>query len=90
MFGWDFTDSDNFEGQRSNVSKYPSDYSLVPTCPKAAFIMYYLVGGEDFLGGYKNFQDEIGGIGNFQLIYRGMSNFHLILINSVGLHYKLI
>ena len=37
---------------------------------KAAFIMYYL-GGEDFLGGYKHFQDEIGEIGNFQLIYRG-------------------
>ena len=47
-------------------------------------------GGEDFLGGYKNFQDEIGGIGNFQLIYRGMSNFPLILVNSVGLHYKLM
>ena len=28
---------------------------------KAAFIMYYLGGGEGFLGGYKNFQDEIGG-----------------------------
>ena len=28
---------------------------------KAAFIMYYL-GGEDLLGGYKNFQDEIGGL----------------------------
>ena len=52
--------------------------------------MYYLGGGEDFLRGYKNFQGEIGGIGNFQLIYRGMPNFPLILINSVGLHYKLI
>ena len=25
-FGWDFIDSDSFEGQRSNVLKYPSDY----------------------------------------------------------------
>ena len=30
MFGWDFTDSDNFEGQRSNVLKYPSDYLIQP------------------------------------------------------------
>ena len=29
-FGWDFTDSDNFEGQRSNVLKYPSDYLIQP------------------------------------------------------------
>ena len=34
-------------------------------------------GGEDFLGGYKNFQDEIEGIGNFQLIYRGDVKFPL-------------
>ena len=34
-------------------------------------------GEEDFLGGYKNFQDEIGGIGNFQLIYRGNVKFSL-------------
>ena len=47
-------------------------------------------GGEDFLGGYKNFQNKIGGIGNFKLILRGISNFLLILINSVGLHYQLI
>ena len=26
MFAGDFIDSDNFEGQRSNVSKYTSDY----------------------------------------------------------------
>ena len=25
MFGWDFTDSGNFEGQRLNVLMYPSD-----------------------------------------------------------------
>ena len=25
-FGWDFIESDNFEGQRSNVLIYPSDY----------------------------------------------------------------
>ena len=30
MFGWDFIDSDNFEGQRSNVSKCPSDYIIQP------------------------------------------------------------
>ena len=30
MFDWDFTDSDNFEGQRSNVLKYPSDYLIQP------------------------------------------------------------
>ena len=30
MFGWDFIDRDNFEGQRSNVSKYPSDYLIQP------------------------------------------------------------
>ena len=36
-------------------------------------------GGEDFLGGYKNFQNEIGGIGNFQLIYRGDVKFLLDL-----------
>ena len=29
-FGWDFIDSDNFEGQRSKVLKYPSDYLLQP------------------------------------------------------------
>ena len=28
MFGWDFIDSGNFEGQRSNVLKYPSDYLI--------------------------------------------------------------
>ena len=28
MFGWNFIDSDNFEGQRSNVFKYPSDYLI--------------------------------------------------------------
>ena len=28
MFGLDFIDSDNFEGQRSNVLKYPSDYLI--------------------------------------------------------------
>ena len=30
MFGWDFIDSDNFKGQRSNVSKYPTDYPIQP------------------------------------------------------------
>ena len=30
VFGWDFIDGDNFEGQRSNVSKYPSDYLIQP------------------------------------------------------------
>ena len=30
MFGWDFTNSDNFEGQRSKVLKYPSDYLIQP------------------------------------------------------------
>ena len=29
-FGWDFIDSDNFEGQRSNVLKYPSDHLIHP------------------------------------------------------------
>ena len=29
-FGWDFTDSDNYEGQRSNVLKYPSNYLTQP------------------------------------------------------------
>ena len=29
-FGWDFTDSDNLEGQRSKVLKYPSDYLIQP------------------------------------------------------------
>ena len=29
-FGWDFIDSDSFEGQRSNVLKYPSDYLSQP------------------------------------------------------------
>ena len=28
MFGWDCIDSDNFEGQRLNVLKYPSDYLI--------------------------------------------------------------
>ena len=28
--GWDFVDSDNFEGQRSIVLKYPSDYLIQP------------------------------------------------------------
>ena len=28
--GWDFTDSDNVAGQRSNVLKYPSDYLFDP------------------------------------------------------------
>ena len=28
MFGWNFIDSDNFEGQRSNVLKYPPDYLI--------------------------------------------------------------
>ena len=30
MFGWDFIDYDNFEGQRSNVLKYSSDYLIQP------------------------------------------------------------
>ena len=30
MFGWDFIDNDNFEGQRSNVLTYPSDYLTQP------------------------------------------------------------
>ena len=30
MFGWDFINSDNFEGQRSNALKYPSDYLIQP------------------------------------------------------------
>ena len=30
MFSWDFIDSDKFEGQRSNVLKYPSDYLIQP------------------------------------------------------------
>ena len=30
MFGWDFIDSDSFEGQRSNVLKYPSGYLIQP------------------------------------------------------------
>ena len=30
IFGWDFIDNDNFEGQRSNVLKYPSDYLIQP------------------------------------------------------------
>ena len=29
-FGWDFTGSDNFEGQRSNVIRYPSNYPIQP------------------------------------------------------------
>ena len=29
-FDWDFIDSDNFEGQRSKVLKYPSDYLIQP------------------------------------------------------------
>ena len=29
-FGWDFIDSDSFEGQRPNVLKYPSDYLIQP------------------------------------------------------------
>ena len=41
---------------------------------KAAFTTW---GEEDFLGRYKNFQDEIGGIENFQLIYRGDVKFSL-------------
>ena len=28
MFGWEFIESDNFEGQRSNVLKSPSDYLI--------------------------------------------------------------
>ena len=28
MSGWDFIDSDNFEGQRSNVLKYQSGYLI--------------------------------------------------------------
>ena len=30
MFSWDFTDSNKFEGQRSNVLEYPSDYLIQP------------------------------------------------------------
>ena len=30
MIGWDFTDSDNFESQRSKVLKYPLDYLIQP------------------------------------------------------------
>ena len=30
MFGWDFIDSDNFEGKKSNVLKYRSDYLIQP------------------------------------------------------------
>ena len=30
MFGWDFIDSDNFEGHMSNVLKYPSVYLIQP------------------------------------------------------------
>ena len=30
MFGLDFIDSNNFEGQRSSVLKYPSDYLIQP------------------------------------------------------------
>ena len=30
MFGLDFIDSDNFEGQRSNVLKYLSYYLIQP------------------------------------------------------------
>ena len=30
MFDWHFIDSDNLEGQRSNVSKYPLDYLTQP------------------------------------------------------------
>ena len=29
-FEWDVIDSHNFEGQRSNVLKYPSDYLIQP------------------------------------------------------------
>ena len=29
-FGWDFIDSDNFEGQKSKALKYPSDYLIQP------------------------------------------------------------
>ena len=47
-------------------------------------------GGRVFGRDTKIFRTNWGGVGNFQLIYRGMSNFPLILINSVGLHYKLI
>ena len=52
---------------------------------------YVLPGGRrGFFGGIQKFSGRNWGIGNFQLIYRGMSNFPMILINSVGLHYKLI
>ena len=34
MFDWDFIDSDNFEGQRSNVLKYQSDYLIQPLAGK--------------------------------------------------------
>ena len=27
-FRWDFIDSGNFEGQRTNILKYPSDYLI--------------------------------------------------------------
>ena len=30
MFGWDFIDSDSFEGQRSNLLRYSSDYLIQP------------------------------------------------------------
>ena len=30
MFGWDFIDSDNFEGQRSKILIYSSDYLIQP------------------------------------------------------------
>ena len=30
MFGWNFIDSNNFEGERSNVLKHQSDYLLQP------------------------------------------------------------
>ena len=30
MFSWDFIDSDNFEGHRSNVLRYPSVYLMQP------------------------------------------------------------
>ena len=58
---------------------------------KGAFIMYYRGGGKrNFWRDTKIFRTKLGELEIFNRFIGGMSNFPLILVNSVGLHYKLI
>ena len=41
MFGWDFIDNDNFEGQRSNVLKYPWDDLIQPPGKSIHYELYW-------------------------------------------------